>query len=451
MENISLTVTLSKEIDTFFRPYQGEVSKPQLGNLKEMTRGLIETNSVHLLHLGEKVSSETTPRKTTERYSNALDKVSAIDLQDRHILSASWKFKEERKSGDPVLIIPDGGDIQKPHAHKIESLCKTVNGSDGHKVGKGFPLIGIMAYGTKSKTSHPLVTHLYSTETEDFKSQWTEQKDWMGKINHLTRDLNAIVVEDRIGDDAQRIHYYKNEMECSFLVRLTSKRNFLIKDHPEDENFESRNVLEIAKSMTPDSFNTRTYEDKRGQMLHSRIAYTSAQHKDLKDHEGNLMPLFLIAVFTKGYNTPMLLLTDRDPKTVEGAWELFFFYKKRWEIERYYRDIKQSFSLEKTLIRKYSSLQTLVVLVMLAYCLLQRIHRFFHSFLKTLLSRMFLAWKKVRQLREDIPSTLLRFIRHISSEYSPHQSYHSRRWQAFLSRFRKDPSQLSLFDFRKKW
>ena len=35
------------------------------------------------------------------------------------------------------------------------------------------------------------------------------------------------------------------------------------------------------------------------------------------------------------------------------VWKIFFWYKKRWEVEKIYRDIKQKFKLESALIRDY--------------------------------------------------------------------------------------------------
>jgi len=456
MQNIGLYSQLGKEIDNFFKPFNDLVTKPQSRNLREMARGLIEEDSGHLLRIGEKVAKGITPRKNTERYSNMLQKLDHHSLQLQQILNTRQHFCAERKTGAPLLIIPDGGDIQKPHAQKMENICSTVDGSNGHKTGKGFPIISLMAYGTRSKEKRVLVTDLYSTRSEAFTSSWTKQKQWMEALSPITSTLNTIIVEDAIADDNKRLNYYHNDMGSDFLIRLTTKRNFLIKRHSEDTVYESISVKDLAQQMKPKLSDPREYRNKKlNRKLTSRIAYQPVEHSGIVDREEKRIPLNLIVIFTDGFTNPMLLLTNRNLAHTAEAWKHFFWYKRRWEIEKYYREIKQLFGVEKVLLQKYEALKAFLVVVMLVYTLLKRLTRKIHQFLQNLKQIYYDFLKQFQrdEREQDKPtvSTLCAFIRETLNQYQPLFTYHSYRWKIFLVRYRTNPNQLLLLDFRKKW
>ena len=62
-----------------------------------------------------------------------------------HISSVMKKYEKE-----PVLILSDGEDIQKPSAYKMEKVCPARDGSNGHKIGRGYPAHGTTNYFTHS-------------------------------------------------------------------------------------------------------------------------------------------------------------------------------------------------------------------------------------------------------------------------------------------------------------
>ena len=445
---ISIYSKTSKKIHDFFRVFSEETTKPQLGNLREMANGLILGESIHLSHIGEKVSREIRTRKVVERFSNTLNKVSSINLQKRHILSQCQSFGKERKSGKPILIIPDGGDIQKPNAEKIENLCGNVDGSNGHKKGWGFSTIGIVAYGTESKKTIPLVHHLYSSRSKEFKGAWGEHRQFMDCLYPVTQGQNAIVVEDRIGDDKKRINHYLHTMGCSFIVRLSAKRKFNWEINKETHKLKGIEIMDYLFFNPQDEKlykNTRTNE-----ISMSKIAWAEVKHEDVVDPETKKqIPLFLVIVKNPTFKEPIIVLTDIKPRNIKKAWELFFFYKKRWEVEKFFRNIKQSFKLESSLLMKYKSWQTMCVLVMFAWLILQKIKKEFNEFLGSV-SILFKQFIYNKQEKEPTELNILHFIRDLFKQYQPARSHHFYRWKIFLHRLVKDKNQLSLFNNSRK-
>ncbi len=172
--NLSIRSLLCKEVDTHFQKFKNCLTKPQYGNSKEMALGLLETGSIYLSHIGKKVAKELAPRDNTERYSRSLQGMDVEALSLQHLRSICRNpFPIEQEYNAPVLLIPDGGDLQKPNGRKMENSCPTIDGSKGHKTGYGYPTIGLVAYGTKSKETKPLAHHVYSTNDS---GPWMEQK-----------------------------------------------------------------------------------------------------------------------------------------------------------------------------------------------------------------------------------------------------------------------------------
>ena len=213
---LTVRSTLSKSVFNATQKFDGLMHKPQLRNLREMTLGMLIGESSHLSTIGASVSGEVTPRKNPERYARTLEKLDVDACTKQHIACAALRFRNE-----PVLLLGDGGDMQKPHAKVMEEVCSCVDGSEGHSIGKGYPTFACIAYGLSSSRQLPLVHHLYSTKAEKFKSQWDEQKTryaWLTPFMHSS--LDRIVVEDRGCDDEKRFLFFLHDLRCSFLTRI---------------------------------------------------------------------------------------------------------------------------------------------------------------------------------------------------------------------------------------
>ncbi len=325
---------------------------------------MIITGSGYLNEIAEVSAPEVAARKNTERLSTALIRIDTEQVQQIHINAQIPKYRNE-----PVLIFSDGGDYQKPYAQKMEMVCKTVDGSNGHKVGKGFPLHSLMAYGTNSKNLSSLAQRLYSTQEKEFKSAWMEEKKSFEQLRNFIESStqDRIIIEDRGGDDEKRFLYYLKDLKASFVTRICAgnkSRNVVMRD--EDKNETTLSIQALGKRLKRDAGAEKRWKNKKiKKTLSSQITF---QKVFLPDHSD--VPLYAIFTYTEGFEEPLVILTDLKTTSYVDAWKHFFYYKKRWEIENFFRATKQSFSAEKFLVRDFNKIKAWACVIMLVFSLL---------------------------------------------------------------------------------
>ena len=444
MNNVHLTNQLSKEIFNVTQKFTKHLSKPQQGNFREIVRGLVTTGSSYLSQIAKSNSNKNNVRKDVERYSNTLSKINIESFHQIHINSYVSQIKNE-----PILILSDGGDFQKPYAQKMEGVCKNVDGSNGHKVGKGFPLQSLVAYGTKTKNMVPLACHVFSTQTEDYKSNWHEHQKVFDMLTPLIESSvhDRIIVEDRGCDDQKRFKYFLEDLNCSFVIRVSAgkkSRNVVVKN---EDNIEITTSIQYLDKDLKNKVNSkRTWFNKKiKKELTSKIAYQKVFLPDSKD-----IPLYAIFVYSEGYDDPLVVLTDLITENDEQAWKHFFYYKKRWEVENFYRAIKQTFGAEKFLILSFKKIQALVFLLMFVMSLIIRIKQKSKEFFGMVYC-LFKSFCKKEQRSSDHHLDILAFIRnHIPKVFD---GYSYRFYSRYFSKNRCtiNECQLKLFDFRKNW
>jgi len=439
---LSLHSTISKEINNTTQKYDCLITKPQLRNMREITLGMILGKSCHLTKIGNKSSHEVTPRKNTERYSRALAGIDSEACTERHIFCSSLKFRNE-----PVLLLGDGGDFQKKHAYKMKGVCKNVDGSDNHSPGRGYPTFAIVAYGIETKRQLPLCHHLHSTKDEDFKSEWFEHKKCYEKCApFLNSDYDRIAVEDRGGDDKKRFLFFV-EQQMSFVTRINtgakSRGLYPVKD---DEIEGVVSVQELCEQMEKKAGAEKKWRNKKFKKdMISKIAFTEVR---LPKH--NDIPLYLVLLYTDCFEDPMAVLTDIEVNSFEDAWKIFFYYKKRWEVENFFRAIKQQFDAEKFLIRDFDAIKTLAFIQMMAF-----------AFLCTLREKllevcgMLFAWFQEfcrrNQRKKQSHLDLLHWIREVWNQMPVTVSYRYTSMEIHRNCYRKPKNQLRLFSPLKKW
>jgi hypothetical protein len=360
---VSVRSLLGKSVHTACQKFSGVVTRPHMGNLREMILGILLAKSSHLSRIGVQVSPHVTPRKNTERYSNALAQIDPVACAKKHIACKAPLFRDE-----PVLLLSDGGDIQKPFAKVMKYVCVNIDGSEGHAVGRGYPTFACVAYGLESKQQIPLYHHLYSTVTTEFNSQWGEQiscYEWLAPFLNSTKD--RIVVNDRGGDDEKQFLYVLQTMHMSFLTRINTGEKARHLCAVRDGEIEGKvPMAQIISDAVKRAGSSKQWKNKKLKKLcTSRIAY---QEVRLPDHKH--IPFFLVLLFTEGFADPIVLITDVDVRDPAKAWTVFFWYKKRWEVENFFRAIKQQFDAEGFLILSYKAIQTLACVQMLAFALL---------------------------------------------------------------------------------
>lgn len=448
---ISIYGKITKKIDNNFRKFKS-LTKPQNRNLKEIAKGLMLTKTCFLSEIGRKLSPQKSDRKNIIRYSRCLEKIDSFELIKTHIKSKEKHLNNGYGLTNPNLVFMDGGDILKEYcpkkayteeSRKMQYCCGTLDGSRNHEKAWGYKLMNISVHTPHNDRTHILSQHLYSSNAKDYKSDWDEQKKQLEIVQKIVDPDNTILIEDSIGDDAKRINFYHNDMVCRFITRSQNKRKYTV-------NFDGDKVdltySEIAQSVDYDTENTRDYFDKKMQQeVTSQISFLKVSHSDLVDNDKQEIDLYLILVKSEAYDEPMALLTNIEPENMEQAWRIFFWYKKRWEVEKIYRDIKQKFKLESALIRGYKAWQTLVFLTALLWDILQDLTADALEFFSDCYF-LIADWLKKKQQKSLTHLCLLDFLRHFWQQFSPPWDHRSWSWKFFLHRFAPHKNQLSLFN-----
>jgi len=443
MQTLTLRGNLSQEIFNATQKFVNVLSRPQQFNTREILNGLLLSSSSHLNHLGRANGATATERKTIERFSNALEKLPLKVMEQIHVQSLAYEFKDE-----PVLLLSDGGDFQKPHARKMEGVCSAVDGSEGHSVGWGYPAYSLMAFGLETEKLRPLTLHVYSTGEEGFKGVWDEQKKAMDPLNCLINSSlrDRIMVEDRGCDDEKRFIYFL-ENGLSFVTRIhagVKSRTVLIEK--DDGEYDKISIKDLGgKLRGAAGLSRRWYNKKLHKWLTSKITY---QKVFLEGHLD--IPLYVVFCFTDGFDEPLAIITDLKTDDAETAWKHFFYYKKRWEVENFYRAIKQQFGAEKFLLLKLSKIKALLFLIMFAHCLLMKIK----DKIKEVFGLVYMVFQDFCRDTQRSGNHHLDILAFIRLFLSPR--LHTRAYQFYAVHLRKwlihkPLNQLSLFDNRKKW
>lgn len=85
---------------------------------------------------------------------------------------------------------------------------------------------------------------------------------------------------------------------------------------------------------------------------------------------GSDRPLYLVAYHTKGYNEPVMLLTDMVVENFDQALQIRNRFVRRWDCETSIEFLKSKISLERFAVRRYRSMQYLILLAGLAMAFL---------------------------------------------------------------------------------
>lgn len=361
MNNLLLSGNFSKEIFNFTQKFNIGFSKPQQSNFRKLMKGLIGSGSTYLTDIIKANGFDGLLRKNVEKFSNTLSKFNLPFMTKKHVDSKVLKYKNE-----PVLILSDGGDIQKPHAKKMEGVCGNVDGSKNHSGGKGYYAHALVAYGVSSKKLSPLALSVFSTQSEDYKSILTEEQKNFSLLRKFidSSTQDRIIVEDRGCDDERRFRHFVYDLKCSFVTRVhTGGKSRKILTRNIDGSYDELSINDLSKELKNVASEPRDwYNKKLKKKLTSKIVYRKVFLRNMIS-----VPLTLIFCYTDPFKEPLVLLTDLSPENLNEAWDYFFYYKKRWEVENFYRGIKQRFHAEQFTIQKLKKIQALMFTVMIAY------------------------------------------------------------------------------------
>jgi hypothetical protein len=322
------------------------LSKPARGAIEQLLYGIAASQSVQVTKIASSLQENRSLGSTENRLTTRL----ASD--DYNMLLTDYLESIKDRVTESTLLSLDPGDIAKPHGKKLEYLSNIRDGDTGNIV-PGYNLMGVVATSLTSDRWLPLHLSLYSKATEKHKSENDEMLKTMDSIAKVVGEKGTWVI-DR-GGDRKEILLPLLKKKRKFLVRLVGTRHLL--------TFKGRKARanEIAASC----------KCRLGSMTYEKKGKRKTVHIGIKEVylPGQDQPLSLIVLKGNSRDIHMLLLTTqrfkKGSKLADTVLAYIKSYLRRWDVEMYFRFIKQSYDYESVMVRSYQALKNITTLLLI--------------------------------------------------------------------------------------
>ncbi len=285
-----------------------------------------------------------------EFYDGLADKNSEID----HLREAWLKTVAPTANNMPFIAV-DPSDIVKPYGKEFEYLETVRDASDREKrMEKGYPTVQIEAVDYDHKNL-PLAQEIFSTSMPGHKGLY----DFVGRcvLNVLAHTgKNAAWLFDR-GFDAGDFYTILGGLGINWVVRQLQTRNVIFGD--------GKTILmrSLAEGLCKPHEAEVPYVDKKSHEIKTcpvRFGYAPVR---LPGKSGR----FWMIVITGLRSEDMVLLTNKDIRSIRQARKIVLAYMRRWGIEEGIRCWKQQTGVEDFRVRNWNSIRRITFFSMLAY------------------------------------------------------------------------------------
>lgn len=339
-------------------------------------------------------------------------------LIDKYLLDeADKRVRELVKQGKRVLCIHDSSVLEKPESEESEGLCAVISSKSKRlsrsKKGKVF---------NEPRARPVMVTGMH----------------WKAALVAGMQGLPQVAM---MKWSTTKGHYAENQREADrqLLRQLADKWNTLVL-HIFDRGYASGPWLALAQALhvkfvirwiKSHLFIDATGQEKKLWQIGQKKKYCS--HKLVKDAKTGIKitcdlwwaPLphvsysgQLYVVKIRSRKQIMRLSTNERLTTDEQAWEIFFAYTRRWQIETAFRYGKSELAMESPCLRVWEHTLKLLGLVSLVYAFLLYLLQEPFDHLKTYLLR--LKWHRTGKRCQTTQAPLYRFRWALSRLWEEH-------------------------------
>jgi len=352
--NDNILSTSGKAFKKFISNLTEKLPKPKAKFITDLLCGVIFSDDLILTHIASKVPHLARLTAIAKRFRRQL-------AESKSFIKRLWfnylSVVHRRLDVDSLFIV-DLTDLAKPYARKMENLSLVRDGDKGGLV-TGYWCMEVYCRD-KDGIIWPLILWPYSLEAEGQLSENAQILAILSQLDEQFGEGFGIYVFDRGFDRLNLIEPF-----------LASKRHFIIRQRGDRTVVLSNGVHIILRDLAEHLF-----AESR-----SWLVYKKLYLPDVKK------PLYVVAYRTRGYDQPVILLTDMVVANPELALQVRNRYAKRWVgCETSVEFLKSQVGLERFAVRRYKSMQGLIFLASLAM-----------GFLSFLQSRC----KDICQLMED--------------------------------------------------
>jgi hypothetical protein len=332
--NDNILSTGGRTFQKFIANLTENLSRPKAKFITELLCGIIFSEDLILTHIASKVPHPARLTAIAKRFRRQLTDSRVFP---KRILFNYLRIVRRRLDVDSLFIV-DLSDIAKPYAKKMENLSLVRDGDKGGLV-TGYRCMEVYCRD-KDGIIWPLVLWPYSLEAEGQLSENAQILEILSVLDEYFGEGFGIWVFDRGFDRINLIEPF-----------LASKRHFIIRQRGDRTVVLDNGVHIILRDLVEHLF------ADGGNWLVCKRVYLPDIDK----------PLYVAAYKTKGYEQPIILLTDMVAENREPALQIRNRYAKRWAgCETSVQFLKSKIGLERFAVRRYQSMQGLIFLASLA-------------------------------------------------------------------------------------
>jgi hypothetical protein len=322
-----------------------ELKMPEKKFLLEIVMGMLMSGSCNVTEIARSLCEKISIKQTLKRLSNMLEHDHLLEICNKLCLSDSYSRIDEQ-----TILALDVGDMSHQYGSCFEYIAKVHDGSC-NDFKSGYWLNQVSGYNPVSQETFPLLLDIYSTQEDGFKSSNTESFKLVSKVYEKVGNKGLWVL-DRAYDRGEVLRYFMDR-NLHFMMRINDTRSIYVKD-------KRKNIKEVVKKI-----NRRLqfgHHSKFGK-LRSELAINGKRYE-----------VTLICFKDKRNKEPILLLTNGWIKSAKELKRRIRGYFRRWGVEESYRFEKQGFGIEKSTVRNYKRIKTLIGVTLLSWLVLAKIN-----------------------------------------------------------------------------
>ena len=335
----ALVGKVRNRLEEFLLPLGPAVDRPRQRFLREVVRGILLSGSLVVSELAGWVHDHCSDR--FYRLKRLLHHLVSHrgDLTGVVAAYRQWLLRYLRPH---TLLLLDLIDLAKPRARRMEYLSYVRDGSAETLV-PGYWCVEIYA-ALPGRHLLPLALDAFSVDDPTVGSMNLEIAREVKAVNAAVQG-RGIYVADRGFDGLEMYDMWFSE-KSRFLVRQRGDRLIIT---PEGTKVIMRDWLE------------RLYQRQANSANPCGLVFAQVRLPTYPQE-----PLYVVARWLKGCDTPLMLLTNMVVAKSPQARQVLGWYRQRWACEEAVQFLKSRVGLERFRIRRYVAIQRLCILAMLA-------------------------------------------------------------------------------------
>ena len=332
--NDNILSVSGKTFHKFITYLTDQLSKPKTKFISQILCGVLFSENLILTNVASKVPQPGRLTAIAKRFRRQL----ADSRSFLKVVLFNYLCLVHRRLDVDSLFVVDLTDIAKPYAKKMENIALVRDGDKGCLV-SGYWCMEVYCRD-KDGIIWPVILWPYSLEAEGQLSENAQILKILSLLDEHFSEGFGIWVFDRGFDRLNLIEPF-----------LASKRHFIIRQRGDRTVVLDNGVHIILRDLVEHLF----------AQSRSWLVYRKVHLPDIDK------PLYAVAYHTKGYDQPVILLTDMVVANKDLALQVRNRYARRWVgCETSVEFLKSQIGLERFAVRRYKSMQRLIFLASLA-------------------------------------------------------------------------------------